>query len=228
MASALMYEDSERVATPHVLPQPQQLAALGTVLCLYRLQHGSELAGWAQAAYAEATVGVDSDGLRESVRFFDSEGRCCWRLHLLPDSDFLAWDRMMTSLPRVQETTENGNVAERLWRRMAGRLLSRHWRACTVRLYALAQGASPVLAASLASVSALGAATARRIVDAEGVDADIVSESIGREAPLTASAIQHEHRFGSERNRFESARIASSTFALPRDAREKDRQQSTS
>lgn len=228
MASALMYEDSERVATPHVLPQPQQLAALGTVLCLYRLQHGSELAGWAQAAYAEATVGVDSDGLRESVRFFDSEGRCCWRLHLLPDSDFLAWDRMMTSLPRVQETTENGNVAERLWRRMAGRLLSRHWRACTVRLYALTQGASPVLAASLASVSALGAATARRIVDAEGVDADIVSESIGREAPLTASAIQNEYRFGSERNRFESARIASSTFALPRDAREKDRQQSSS
>ncbi|WP_368561686.1 Hemin transport protein [Pseudoxanthomonas sp. UTMC 1351] len=179
---------------PHVLPQPQQLAALGTVLCLYRLQHGTELAGWAQAAYAEAAVGVDSDGLRESVRFFDRDGRCCWRLHLLPDSDFLAWDRMMTSLPCAQETTERERgVAERLWWRMAGRLLGGHWRACTVRLYALARGASPVLAASLAPVSPLGATTARRIVDAEGVEVDIVSRRPGYEALLTATAAQHEH-----------------------------------
>jgi hypothetical protein len=194
MASALMYEDSERAAMPHVLPHPQQLAALGTVLCLYRLQHGSELTGWAQAAYAEATVGVDSDGLRESVRFFDGEGRCCWRLYLLPDSDFLGWDRMTTSLPRMQDSTENENVAERLWRRLAGRLRGGHWRACAVRLYAPTQaGTSPVLAASLATVSPLGAATARRIADAEGAEADIAMGSPGYEEALMARAAQREY-----------------------------------
>ena len=189
MATALLHRGSEVTAgTTHVLPQPQQLSALGTVLCLYRLQHGTELAGWAQAAYAEAAVGVDSDGLRESVRFFDHEGRCCWRLHLLPDSDFLAWDRMMASLPGTHEAMESEQgVAERLWRRLAGRLHGGRWRACAVRLYALTQaGASPVLAASLAPVSPLGATTARRIVDAEGVEVDIASKRHGNQALLTA------------------------------------------
>ena len=31
------------------LPHPQQLAALGAVLCLYRMQRGGELSGWQQA-----------------------------------------------------------------------------------------------------------------------------------------------------------------------------------
>jgi hypothetical protein len=194
MASARLQGDSERATAPGVLPPPQQLAALGTVLCLYRLQHGSELSGWTQAAYAEAAVGVDSDGLRESVRFFDCEGRCCWRLHLLPDSDFLAWDRMMTSLPHRQEAAASHGVAERLWRRLAGRLRGGDWRACVVRLYALTQaGASPVLAASLAAVSPLGAATARRIIDAEGVEAEIASVAQRRVPPAGAAAIRHAY-----------------------------------
>jgi hypothetical protein len=202
MASARLHEDSERTAAiPRVLPQPRQLAALGTVLCLYRLQHGSELSGWAHAAYAEAAVGVDSDGLRESVRFFDSEGRCCWHLHLLPDSDFLGWDRMMASLPCSQEALgcERG-VAERLWRRLAGRVRGEQWRACTVRLYALTQaGATPVLAASLAGVSPLGAAVARRIVDAEGVEADIALERRGCEArPRMEQAMQDIYGMGGD------------------------------
>jgi hypothetical protein len=168
------------------------LAALGTVLCLYRLQHGSELSGWAQAAYAEAAIGMDSDGLRESVRFFDRDHRCCWRLHLLPDSDFLAWDRMLELLPGTHAAMQGEHgVAERLWRRLAGRLQGGRWRACPVRLYALTRpGSSPVLAASLAPVSPLGAATARRIVDAEGVEADIVSERPGEQALLMLGAAQ--------------------------------------
>jgi len=202
MASMRLHQGSKRTAAPHVLPQPQQLAALGTVLCLYRLQHGSELTGWAHAAYAEAAVGVDSDGLHESVRFFDHEGRCCWRLHLLPDSDFLGWDRMMTSLPCAQEALEREpGVAERLWQRLAGRARGGQWRACTMRLYALMQpGATPpVLAASLAAVSALGAATARRIIDAEGLEADIALELPGHEAaPLATRTRQETYGMGGD------------------------------
>lgn len=200
MAGALLHEGRGRLAAmPHVLPQPQQLAALGTVLCLYRVQHGSELTGWTQAAYAEAMAGVDSDGLRESVLFFDREGRCCWRLHLLPDSDFLAWDRLMNSLPCARDAADSQDgVAERLWRRLAGRLLGGHWRACAVRLHALAPaGASPVLAASLAGVSPLGAATARRIAQAEGAETEIAVErgDVGR-ALLAARALQDEYGAG--------------------------------
>lgn len=217
MASALLHGDLERAAAPRVLPQPQQLAALGTVLCLYRLQHGSELTGWTQAAYAEAAVGMDSDGLRESVRFFDREGRCCWRLHLLPDSDFLAWDGMLTSLPRSQERMESDSVAERLWRRLAGRLRGEHWRACAVRLHALTQAdASPVLAASLAPVSPLGTATARRIIDAEGVEADIALERTRYEtASITMQTMQDTYGLDSEQVVFEIDRINSPILARP-------------
>lgn len=156
------------------LPRAQQLAALGTVLCLYRPQHGSELSGWSHAVRVESRADVDSDGLRESLLFFDGEGRCCWRLYLLPDSDFLAWDRLLASLPSRDEAETATGVAERLWRRLAGRLLGGQWQACIVQLHAVpAAVAQPVLAASLAAVSPLGAATAQRIAQADGAEGNI-------------------------------------------------------
>jgi hypothetical protein len=116
------------------LPHAQQLAALGTVLCLYRPQHGGELSGWAQASHAESQAGVDSDGLRESLAFFDQDGRCCWRLFLLPDSDFLAWDRLLVCLPVREEVEPAAGVGERLWRKLAGRLRGEQWQACVLKL----------------------------------------------------------------------------------------------
>ena len=156
------------------LPRAQQLVALGTVLCLYRPQLGSELSGWAHAVRVESRTGVDSDGLRESLVFLDSEGRCCWRLYLLPDSDFLAWDRLLASLPCRDEVETASGIGERLWRRLAGRLRGEQWQACILRLHALpATVAQPVLAASPAAVSPLGAATAQRIAQIEGADGNI-------------------------------------------------------
>lgn len=156
------------------LPRAQQLAALGTVLCLYRPQQGGELSGWAHAVWVESRTGVDSDGLRESLVFFDAEGRCCWRLYLLPDSDFLAWDRLLASLPCRDEVEAAVGVGERLWRRLAGRLRGEQWQACILKLHAMpAAVARPVLAASLAAVSPLGAATAQRIVQVDGADGNI-------------------------------------------------------
>lgn len=67
-------------ATRAALPRPQQLAALGTVLCLYRPALGNELDGWQHAVDAAACRQVDSDGVRESIWFFDAEGHCCWRI----------------------------------------------------------------------------------------------------------------------------------------------------
>lgn len=166
------------VLAPHTATQSlrraQQLAALGTMLCLYRHQEGGELSGWARAVRAESRAGVDSDGMRESLAFFDSEGRCCWRLYLLPDSDFVAWDRLLALLPSREEIEAATGVGERLWRRLAGRLLGGQWQACVLRLHVVpAEVRRPTLAASLAMVSSLDAATAQRIARTEGAGQSI-------------------------------------------------------
>lgn len=150
------------------LPAPAQLAALGTVLCLYR-PDSSELGGWKHAVSAHACQGMDSEGIRESLCFADARGRCCWRLYLLPDSDFLAWDRLVCAFPARAETSEEGSVAERLWRRLAQRLGGGPWRMCALRLHVADDHG---LAASLAGLSTLGAATARRIARVEGAEGE--------------------------------------------------------
>lgn len=154
---------------PGALPSPAQLASLGTVLCLYR-PHSSELGGWKQAVSAHACQGMDSEGIRESLCFADARGRCCWRLYLLPDSDFLAWDRLVSAYPARPEPANDGGVAERLWRRLAARLGGDPWRMCALRLHA---GDGQGLAASLASLSSLGANAARRIARVEGADGEL-------------------------------------------------------
>ncbi|KAF1013947.1 MAG: hypothetical protein GAK31_02970 [Stenotrophomonas maltophilia] len=115
-----------------VWPTPAQLASLGTVLCLYRAD-GSELAGWRQAVSVHACQGVDSEGVRESLCFVDARGRCVWRLYLLPDSDFLAWDRVVATLPPGPEHAADGSIGERLWRRLVGHLGGQRWRLCALR-----------------------------------------------------------------------------------------------
>lgn len=182
-----LYADGVDPAAPAVnLPLPRQLAALGTVLCLYRPRHGGELSGWAQAAGVRASTGLDSDGLHESLLFHDAAGQCCWRLYLLPDSDFLAWDRLAASLPQCDEPCVAGmGVGERLWRRLAGRLHSDAWRACVLRLHALPGGTS--LAASPAGVSALGVVAARAIVKAEGAEGAVCGTLAGAGEPSVES-----------------------------------------
>lgn len=185
------------VWAPRRLPPPRALAALGAVLCLYRAHSGSELAGWSQSVRAEASSRVDSDGLRESLSFYDGEGRCCWRLYLLPDSDFLAWEHLATVLPQACDLVPAGGIAERLWRRLASGLRAAPWRASVLRLQQPpAEPGSSVLydhalAASPATVSALGAAIATRIARDEGVERadlhDCCCEQTTRAAAATAT-----------------------------------------
>ncbi len=168
------------IARPHpaapVLPTPGQLASLGTVLCLFRGQAGGELSGWAQSVRASASAVLDSDGLCECLSFQDATGDDCWKLFLLPDSNFLAWERLAAALP-----CGDGNDAPRLG--VAARLLQRlavrtrgQWQASVLQLHALANArrrdAGQVLAASLAAISPLGAAEARRIARRQGAADD--------------------------------------------------------
>jgi hypothetical protein len=158
------------------LPTPAQLARLGTVLCLYPSGAGGELGGWLRAQRAEVGVSLNSDGPEECLAFQDSAGHCCWKLCLLPDSDFLAWERLVSRLPTQAraEVDPAAGIGERLLQRLAGRLRSGGWQGSVLRLHALAVGGSAaphVLAATLAPVSPTGAAAARAIARRAGADA---------------------------------------------------------
>lgn len=185
--------------TPHALrmpmPMPDALAALGTVLCVYRSRCGDglggELGGWQQAVRAETWCGIDSDGWQECLQFRDRDGDCCWRLYLLPDSDFLAWERLQQTLPRVEAPhatcrdcglgREDG-IAGRLWRRASLRLRGERWQLSALRLHALSSPhGAPIatLAASLAPVSPLGADMLQRVARLEDIDLGAPFDAIG-------------------------------------------------
>ena len=154
------------------LPQPHQLAALGAVLCLFRPRTGGELGGWVRAVRAAWRSTIDNEGVRESLLFFDAGDRLCWQLHLLPDTDFLAWERLWRRLPQHRGEEGGDGIAERLWRRFAER---RSWELDAIRLHALppSPGFSSLraLAASPVPLSQVGADAARRIARSEGVEA---------------------------------------------------------
>lgn len=181
-------------AAASMLPSPHRLAALGPLLCLYRAHAGGELGGWAQAVRAAACSGIDSDGLHESLLFFDRDDRCCWRLYLLPDSDFLAWERLASGLPAHHAGDAAGSgIGERLWQRLAGRLRGDGWLGSALRLHALpiapgfALHSPPLLAASVATLSPLGAGVARRIALGEGADdTALADDCCCRQAALAA------------------------------------------
>ena len=158
-----------------LLPEPRQLAALGTMLCLSRARDAHPLAGWAAAVRAVVSCHCDSDGLRESLSFLDRRGHCCWRLYLLPDSDFLAWEDVSARLPS-RRPCEHAAIGQRLWSRLANRLDGGHWQASALCLHALPTAAGiTTLAASLASLSAIGLVVAQRIAREEGA----IDETLG-------------------------------------------------
>ena len=155
------------VANPSPLPPavdagacpPDVLASLGPVLCLHAVADPHPLSGLRRAARVIAQVRLDSDGPHEQLRFLDATGACCWRLHLLPDSDYLAWERLLSRLPVESEISPRWPTASRWLRSAAPR-----WRACAVRLHVVVEGEGLGLAASDVVLSSLGLACARRIV----------------------------------------------------------------
>lgn len=150
----------------HACPMPA-LVALGPLLCLHHAADPHLLSGWRRAHRLVAQVQLDSDGPCEALRFYDAAGQCCWRLHLLPDSDFHAWELLLSRLPVLPET--NGRAALAL---PAMRGLRARWRASALRLHAVAGNgiAAPArLAATDVLLSPLGQACAHRIARESGV-----------------------------------------------------------
>lgn len=178
VSDALRWRGSGELPAPG-MPHPGQLAALGIVLCLYRPALGPELEGWRRARVIAACQQLDSDGLHEWLEFFDAQGHCCWQLCLLPDSDFLAWDRLLAGVPALA-AARGGGVAERLWRRLANRLRgAESWQGTVLRLRA-AGPLGMTLAAQAATPSPLGLQVARRWPRDEalvGTDKEVLHET---------------------------------------------------
>lgn len=152
------------------MPHPAQLAALGALLCLSRREAGGDLDGWRQAVRAECRCELDSDGLRESIEFHDARGACCWRLCLLPDTDFLAWDELAAGLAPAVPRADGEGVRERLWRRLRVQLRGPRWRAAVLRFHVRRDpGGGTLLAASQPPLSALGLQVAQRLLRGEGI-----------------------------------------------------------
>lgn len=53
------------------------------------------LAPLLQTCMLAAISAITVEGPREWIECMDREGRICVRLHLLPDTDYLAWDRLL-------------------------------------------------------------------------------------------------------------------------------------
>lgn len=151
----------------HVIPSPQALAALGPVLCLHRESEGV-LTGLLRARACCYRAHVDSDCLRECLRFRDAAGDECWRLYALPDTDYLGWERLVADLPACREDPGDAGLGERLWRELAETLAGRRWRAETIRLHAIVAAGHARPAMSEPRVSRPGMLQMRRIARAAG------------------------------------------------------------
>ncbi len=156
------------------LPTPAQLALLGTVLCLHRPGVVNELDGWSRARRVEAHRAINGDGMQESLWFFDAGDDCCWQLHLLPDSDFLAWEQLASTVPGVCHAQASDGIGDRLWRALAQRLRGGAWQASALRFHALTPAVTKdadagLLVASLSTLSPTGAEGAGRITRAHGI-----------------------------------------------------------
>ena len=141
-------------------PDPRSLCALGPVLCLHAASDPHPLAGWSKAHWAAGCVRLEADGPRESVCFYTAGGETCWQLHVLPDSDFLAWARLIEGLPSF----DGGDVASTHWLERCRRVVRPAWRACALRLHVVPGCTGDMaLAAAEVQLSPLGADRARRI-----------------------------------------------------------------
>lgn len=143
---------------------PEALSALGPLLCLHGAADPHLLSGWSRAHRLLAQVRLDSDGPSEALHFYDAAGSGCWRLYLLPDSDFHAWERLLSSLPVAAEPAAS-------WRRLwpAKRSAAPQWHACALRLHAIADAnGAPRLAATDVGLSRWGQACALRIARQAG------------------------------------------------------------
>lgn len=138
-------------------------ARVGPLLCLYPSTSG-ELGGWQSARTVCAESCVDADGVRESLRFLDDQGRTCLRLFLLPDSDYSVWESLRARLPCVAGESRARVCAACALYRLCTR--ERGWKASLLRMAPSTGERGATM--GWAQVSEVGRGIARRIALAEG------------------------------------------------------------
>lgn len=143
----------------------EALAALGPVFCAWRetvaaggrMPDTAVLSGPGLLGHGAA---VTPDGPREWITVCDRGGRARCRLHLLPDTDYLAWDTLIAGTRAHDAATPMGRPAPR-WQATFGR-----------RLCLAAQPIGPwrlVVARPAPATGALGWRAAQLLAAAEGV-----------------------------------------------------------
>ena len=118
-----------------------------------------ELAPLLQTRWLGAASAITGDGPREWLECLDDQGQLHARLHLLPDTDYLAWDALLqmadmetpTELPRWYRDFRPGGA----------RLVSFHHRELA--------GLSMLEAVQAQAISNLGRQMAKRITQAEDI-----------------------------------------------------------
>lgn len=146
--------DSQRFSTA--------LASLGPVLCLWTNGPGEVLAGapdlpaLAHPAMLCHACAVTPDGPRESLSLCDAAGIARVRLHLLPDTDYLAWDALLAGANELPGRADA--PAGRVDRARRLRFVTRRLGPCDLLCVRTADTAG-----------ALSWRTAQQLADAEGV-----------------------------------------------------------
>lgn len=155
---------------------PELLAALGPLLCLYRIDDPHALCGWSWAKSVQACIKINNDGPREALTFFDESCRACWQLYLLPDSDYLSWDRVLSCVRCELDTTQNSWLRQITVAPIARSIGNPIWRACALRFYAVQNmNNEQCLALAGVSLSYAGRKAAEAIAKSEGAAPDIIS-----------------------------------------------------
>ncbi len=169
MARLLENVNYKRLCTPELL------AALGPLLCLYRADDPHVLSGWSWAKTVQACIKINSDGPREALTFFDETRRACWQLHLLPDSDYLSWDRVLSCVRCELDATQSTWLKKNSVAPISRSLGIPIWRACALRLFAV-RGFDTEHCLALADVclSKAGRKAAEAIAKSEGAAAETI------------------------------------------------------
>jgi len=158
------------------LCMPELLAALGPLLCLYRADDSHALCGWSGAKSVQACIKIDSDGPREALTFFDAGHRACWQLYLLPDSDYLSWDRLLSCVRCELDTTQSSWLKKMDPAPISRAIGNQIWRACALRFYAVSKlNNECCLALAEVSLSNAGRRAAQAIAKTEGATQEIIS-----------------------------------------------------
>ncbi|MGQ0799889.1 MAG: Hemin transport protein [Pseudomarimonas sp.] len=143
---------------------PQTLAQLGPMLCLYPAVDDNPLIGWEIAQRGAYCAGIDSDGPHESLLFFAGDGRPCWQLCLLPETDFLRWEHLSAAMPTRADWLPGTGLRLAPKHPVARVIGSPLWRACPLQLHAISTGTSGQrLAAACANLSLAGVREVARL-----------------------------------------------------------------